>query len=60
MGRYAYKGGGVPKRTYQPKRIPRRRRHGFLHRMATTAGRRVIRARRLKGRKRLRLLPDLE
>lgn len=43
----------VPKRTYQPKRIPRRRRHGFLHRMATAAGRKVIRSRRLKGRKRL-------
>lgn len=46
-------GEAVPKRTYQPKRIPRRRRHGFLHRMASTAGRRVIRSRRLKGRKRL-------
>jgi large subunit ribosomal protein L34 len=43
----------VPKRTYQPKRIPRRRRHGFLHRMASAAGRSVLRARRLKGRKRL-------
>ena len=43
----------LPKRTYQPKRIPRRRRHGFLHRMADAAGRRVIRARRAKGRKRL-------
>lgn len=43
----------MPKRTYQPKRIPRRRRHGFLSRMATPGGRNVIRARRAKGRKRL-------
>jgi len=43
----------VPKRTYQPKRIPRRRRHGFLGRMATPGGRNVIRSRRAKGRRRL-------
>lgn len=43
----------MPKRTYQPKVIPRRRRHGFLHRMATVGGRNVIRNRRTKGRMRL-------
>jgi large subunit ribosomal protein L34 len=41
------------KRTWQPKRIPRKRTHGFLARMATPGGRRVIKARRLKGRRRL-------
>jgi large subunit ribosomal protein L34 len=41
------------KRTWQPKRIPRRREHGFLKRMATRSGQRVLKARRLKGRKRL-------
>ena len=40
----------MPKRTWQPKRIPRRRKHGFLSRMATRTGRAVIKARKLKGR----------
>lgn len=40
----------MPKRTYQPKRIPRLREHGFLKRMATRSGRAVLAARRRKGR----------
>lgn len=43
----------MPKQTYQPKKRKRQRVHGFMKRMRSQAGRMVLKARRLKGRKRL-------
>jgi large subunit ribosomal protein L34 len=41
------------KRTYQPKKRQRSKVHGFRQRMASTAGRKVLKRRRNKGRKKI-------
>ena len=41
------------KMTFQPKKRQRAKVHGFRQRMKTAGGRKVIAARRLKGRKKI-------
>ncbi len=50
---FAYAGVFPVKRTYQPSKLVRKRRHGYRARMATVGGRKVVANRRAKGRAKL-------
>ncbi|MEK7595266.1 MAG: 50S ribosomal protein L34 [Patescibacteria group bacterium] len=43
----------MPKRTYQPKKRKRIRKHGFMARNSTPGGRNIIKRRKQKGRVRV-------
>jgi len=48
----------MPKRTFQPNRRARVKKHGFLTRMKTKSGAAVLNRRRAKGRHKIAVSPS--
>ncbi len=55
IGNNQYNAAYMPKRTYQPHTRHRARTHGFRARIASKAGRAVLKRRRAKGRAKIAL-----